>query len=212
VGEVTWQNRILIQTCKYRQPCAWPIRVSWFEARGSLGSHSPSTSVSPSIFWSKDGIFWWGAAFNTLGWCPRRGRKPYMCIYIHINMYKCILNLQIDVEQVEQGQGICPVEPLHLTDCATTRPWTFSNAVSKLKAQISDISFYWKRQKRHSSFELWAFENDNQVYLLLLYSEYSQSHLGWHFQKLTAQSFHRCHHLNQSQNYLDQLSTINDWL
>ena len=26
------------------------------------------------------------------------------------------------VEQVEQGQGVCPVEPLHLTQCGTTRP------------------------------------------------------------------------------------------
>jgi len=30
--------------------------------------------------------------------------------------------LQIDVEQVEQGHGVCPAEPLHLTQSGTTRP------------------------------------------------------------------------------------------
>ena len=30
--------------------------------------------------------------------------------------------LQIDVEQVEQGQGVCPVEPLQVTHSGTTRP------------------------------------------------------------------------------------------
>jgi len=33
--------------------------------------------------------------------------------------------LQIDVEQVEQEQGVCPAEPLHLTQSGTTRPWKF---------------------------------------------------------------------------------------
>ena len=30
--------------------------------------------------------------------------------------------LQIDVEQVGQEQGVCPAEPLHLTQSGTTRP------------------------------------------------------------------------------------------
>jgi len=30
--------------------------------------------------------------------------------------------LQIDVEQVEQGRGVCPAEPLHLTQSGITRP------------------------------------------------------------------------------------------
>jgi len=30
------------------------------------------------------------------------------------------------VEQVEQGQGVCPDEPLHLTQCGTTRSWKIS--------------------------------------------------------------------------------------
>jgi len=33
--------------------------------------------------------------------------------------------LQIDVEQVKQGQGVFPAEPLHLTQSGTTRPWNF---------------------------------------------------------------------------------------
>jgi len=35
------------------------------------------------------------------------------------------------VEKVEQGQGVCPAEPLHLTQCGTTRPCKFHRFVEE---------------------------------------------------------------------------------
>ena len=39
--------------------------------------------------------------------------------------------LQIYVEQVEQGQGVCPAEPLHLFQSGSTRPWKIGPATAR---------------------------------------------------------------------------------
>ena len=38
--------------------------------------------------------------------------------------------LQIFVGQVGQGQGVCPAQPVHLSQCGTTRPWKLSPGLS----------------------------------------------------------------------------------
>jgi len=37
--------------------------------------------------------------------------------------------LQIDVEQVKQGQGVCPAESLHFCQSGSTRPWNLDKSV-----------------------------------------------------------------------------------